>query len=47
MVATRLEEMLVENLAEVEDKDRALIGITLCDSGYKNIAEILQDAKRA
>ena len=47
MVATRLEEMLDENLGDVGDKGQNPIGITFCDSRYESSDEILRDAKNA
>ncbi len=49
MVATRLEEMLNENLESIGYKDLSPIGvgITLCNNRYENINEILHFAKNA
>jgi len=49
MVATRIQEILGENLMGFGNKDQPPIGvgITLCDSSYENIDIILRDAKKA
>jgi two-component system cell cycle response regulator DivK len=49
MVATRLEEMLNENLVNIGYKNLTPIGVgnTLCDDGYEKIDEILHVARNA
>ena len=48
-IATRLEEMLNENLESIGYKDLSPIGVrnTLCDNRYENINDILHVAKNA